>query len=607
MKTVIIGGGKGCQAVIDLAAGAFLRELTLEIQCVVDTDPNAPGMIRARELGVATCSEMTEALAIPGIELVIELTGQDKVLEKIYRMLPPGMRLVDHTFAHIFWDLVNAQQERDAQLQKTIELEQTIESDWHFLQSLFDAIPELVVVLDKNKQAMKINAGFARLSTCTPDEVIGKSCKELLVDTELSIYCQEMDMVVDEVLQSGQPRALIWSTKTPIESHWEVTFTPILGKDGDRVAVIATWHRITETVMLHRKIERAERLLRSFIDSARDWIAIKDLDGRYLVVNPVCAHFFNRQPEEFIGKTPKEVLPPGIAMTISRHDREVIESNRDQTYDEVVEQGGREHHYQTVRFPMIDHEGNAAGVCTIARDVTSERELQEQLVQAAKMAAVGRLAAGVAHEINNPLTGVLAYAEDMAEELPEDDLRRMDLQVIIGETIRCREIVRNLLDFARSETTLLKPACPNQIVDQSLRLIHKLPQFRNIRIRRELGAGIPQIMCDSQKIQQIILNLMLNASDAMNDQGEILLSTRFDHKHNKCIIEVEDSGPGIPAEMVHKIFEPFFSTKGTNGLGLAVSCSIIEQHDGTIDVTKGRRGGAAFQVVLPASTAACKP
>ncbi len=606
MKTVIVGGGKGCRAVIDLAAGAFLKELTLDIQCVVDIDPEAPGMLRAGELGMNTCSDMTEALALPGIELVIELTGRDSILEKIYKMLPPGMRLVDHTFAHIFWDLVNAQREQQSQLWEITELEQKVQKEWHFLQSLFDTIPELVVVLDKNKQAVKINAGFGKITTFSPEQVMGKTCKELLTDTELSVYCQEMDMVLDEVLQSGRPRTLIWSTSTPEEAHWEVTHTPILGRDGEPVAVVGTWHRITEKVMLHRKIERAEHRLKSFIDSAHDWITIKNLEGRYLVVNPVCARSFNRQPKEFIGRKPEEVLPSEIAMTIKKHDREVIDSNRHHTYDEVIEIDGRRHHYQTVRFPMTDYEGNAVGVCTIARDVTSERELHEQLVQAAKLAAVGRLAAGVAHEINNPLTGVLAYAEDMLEDLALDDPHRGDLDVIIGETIRCREIVRNLLDFARPEYQSLVTTSPNRVVEQSLLLVYKLPQFRNITITRNLDKEVPPVECDNSQLQQVILNLMLNASDAMNEIGEIVLSTEFDRKHEKCIIAVEDNGPGISEDLIDRVFEPFYSTKGTNGLGLAVSWGIIERHRGTIEVTTAQSGGAIFRIVLPVSTATGK-
>ena len=125
---------------------------------------------------------------------------------------------------------------------------------------------------------------------------------------------------------------------------------------------------------------------------------------------------------------------------IHAHDREVIRCDCYQTYNEIIPIDDRDHHFQTARFPLKDYKGSTIGICTIMRDVTSEAELEDQLVQAAKLAAVGKLAAGVAHEINNPLTGVLAYAEDILDDLPDEDLYREDLKVIIRETLRCRDI-----------------------------------------------------------------------------------------------------------------------------------------------------------------------
>jgi signal transduction histidine kinase len=248
---------------------------------------------------------------------------------------------------------------------------------------------------------------------------------------------------------------------------------------------------------------------------------------------------------------------------------------------------------------LYDYMGKISGVCTIARDVTSERELHEQLVQAARLAAVGKLAAGVAHEINNPLTGVLAYAEDILEDLSEGDPLREDVAVIIQETLRCRDIVRSLLDFARQEKLHLEKTSPNEVVEQTLTLVRKLPQFRNITIEKSLAEDIPEIECDIHQIQQVLLNLMINASEAMNEAGTIKLSTRHGSEHGRCQLIVEDNGPGIGENLIDKVFEPFFSTKGTSGLGLAVSWGIVERHRGVIEVESAESGGAVFRIVLP--------
>jgi PAS domain S-box-containing protein len=601
MKTVIIGGGKGCRAIIDLARKAVLKELPLEIQCVVDVDVNAPGMVYARTLDIKTTTDMNAAMMIPGVQLVIELTGQDSVLDEIYHNLPAGMRVIDHNSAHVFWDLVNAQQSLEERLDEILELEEQVEQERRFLQSTFDTIPDLVVVLDPDKKIVRVNASFSRLAGISARSAMGKSCADILGGTELAIGCRETAPLVDQILETGLPRSVIWQTAEPHEAYWEVSFTPILDENLEIDSIVVIWHRITEEVRLRREIESAEQKFRSLIDSAHDWISMKDNEGRYVIVNPVCAESFHLQPEDFIGKRPEDIFDDDRVKMIEDHDKEAIENNLHQTYDEIFEIDGRERHYQTVRFPIHDYSGKTIGVCTIARDTTAERELHEQLVQAEKLAAVGKLAAGVAHEINNPLTGVLAFAEDMLEELKDDDPHRDDLDVIIRETMRCREIVRNLLDFARQDTLQLEEANPNDVVEQSLSLVKKLPQFRNITLHMHLDDDIPPILCDTHQMQQVLLNLMINASDAMGGSGTVMLSTTYDREHNRCLISVQDSGPGISENMKERIFEPFFSTKGTNGLGLAVSWSIVERHRGTIEIESPETGGAIFHIILSAA------
>jgi two-component system NtrC family sensor kinase len=599
MKAVIIGGGRGCKAIIELAGGTFLKELTLEILCVADPDPKAPGIMYARRKGIPTTQDMKEALSIPDIKLIMELTGRDEVLEDIYKMIPRGIKVFDHVFSRIFWELAMAQKEQNRQLREITELEQNIEKERRFLQILFDKIPELVAVLDKDKKIVKINDSFASFTGLTADQVIGGTCVDVFSGTELNENCRQTVHLLDEVIESGEPSSLIWQSPPPNETFWEVTQTPIKNSEGETEGILGTWHRITDQVILQRKIESAELRFKSFIDSAHDWISVKDLEGKYMIVNKIVAESFHLQPEDFIGKRPEEVIPKDLAELIKSHDNEVIRDDRYHAYDEIIPFDGRDHHFQTVRFPLKDYKGSIKGTCTIMRDVSAEIELKEQLIQAGKLAAVGKLAAGVAHEINNPLTGVLAYAEDMVDDLPNDDPHQEDLRVIIRETLRCRDIVRNLLDFARQETPKLEKLHPNLVIDQSISLIEKLPQFRDIKIEVEKSDTLPSILGDPHQLQQVVLNFLMNSTEAMKGKGTIKLSTRFESRDNRCQIVVEDNGPGIPENIIDKIFEPFFSTKGTNGLGLAVSWGIVERHHGKIEVEMSESGGALFRIVLP--------
>jgi two-component system, NtrC family, sensor kinase len=603
LRTVIIGGGRGCRAIVRLALGGFLRELPLDVRCVHDPDNDAPGMQFARENEIYTTTDFAEAMRLPNAELFIELTGRDEVLEELYRIIPSGTKLIDHATAHIFWDLLNAQEEQKRQLIEKTELERKIESERQFLQQLFDSLPDLAVVLGRDREILRINRSFAEFVGRAERDVIGMTCQEILAHTPLAEQCRRSEPGFDDVIRDARPQMMVWYTAPPNEAYWEVTRKPLLNSEGEVETVLATWHRITEQVRLQREIQSAEYRFRSFIDSAHDWISIKDLEGRYLIVNPVIARAFHRAPEDFVGKRPEDILPESLARTIKQHDLEVLRDNSYHTYEEQVEIDGRAHYFQTVRFPLFDYEGTVTGTCTIMRDISRERELRDQLVQAEKLGALGKLAAGVAHEINNPLTGILAYAEDMLDDIPEDSPHQVDLKVIIRETLRCRDIVRNLLDFARQDAPKLSRLKPTEVVDQALSLVERLPQFHNIRIEKEIGRKIPDIMGDTHQLSQVLLNLMLNASDAMKGKGTIYIGIDYDRRARRCVISVEDTGPGIPENLIDKVFEPFFSTKGTNGLGLAVSWGIVERHKGEIEIDMGRAGGAVFRIVLPAVAA----
>ncbi|MBT7616370.1 MAG: hypothetical protein HN590_03690 [Calditrichaeota bacterium] len=174
-----------------------------------------------------------------------------------------------------------------------------------------------------------------------------------------------------------------------------------------------------------------------------------------------------------------------------------------------------------------------------------------------------------------------------------------NINVIINETMRCREIVRNLLDFARRDIPILESINPNMAIEQTFQLVKKLSSFQDIEISRNLGESLPSIQCDPQQITQVLLNLMLNAADAISGRGKIEIETGYNKGIDRCYITISDNGPGVSEDKREKIFEPFFSTKGTNGLGLAISWEIIQGHDGSIEIGKSSLGGAVFTILLP--------
>jgi two-component system NtrC family sensor kinase len=233
------------------------------------------------------------------------------------------------------------------------------------------------------------------------------------------------------------------------------------------------------------------------------------------------------------------------------------------------------------------------------------RTMQGHLVQAEKMAAVGKLSAGVAHEINNPLTGILTNSSLMLEDLPADHPWRDDVQTIVNETLRCRKIVKGLLDFSRQskpQRTLLQM---NEIIEDVLALVRNQPAFSGVTVSYDLDPALPTILADADQLRQVVLNIVLNAAEAMTARGgELRLASRGLPDRQAVEITFADTGPGIPDEVQARMFEPFFTTKKTGtGLGLSIVYGIVERHRGSLRVEPTPGGGATFRLTIPVNGA----
>ncbi len=229
---------------------------------------------------------------------------------------------------------------------------------------------------------------------------------------------------------------------------------------------------------------------------------------------------------------------------------------------------------------------------------------QRQLYQSDKLASLGRLTSGIAHEINNPLTGVLAYTSIL---LKRDDVKpdvKKDLEVVVRESKRCREIVKGLLDFARQEPPIKTFVSVNEIINRTIRILSNQLNLKKIKIQMKTSDNLPAIRADANQLQQILMNLLVNATDAIEEEGEKIKISTSEGKLDgqDCItIKITDFGCGIPKEDLTKIFEPFYTTKGQKGtgLGLAVVWGIIEKHDGKIEVESEMDKGTTFVIQLP--------
>lgn len=225
------------------------------------------------------------------------------------------------------------------------------------------------------------------------------------------------------------------------------------------------------------------------------------------------------------------------------------------------------------------------------------------LVQSEKLAAFGQLGAGIAHEVKNPLAGILGYAQLTLRKLDEDSPFKKNLDIIESETRRCTEIISNLLKFARQESAVMEPTDINEVVDAALQIVDHQLGVNNVKVHKELAADLPACDANANQLQQAIMNFAINAQQAMGSDGGNLVLRTHAGPGDEVVIEIEDDGPGIPDDIKANIFEPFFTTKpagqGT-GLGLSVTHGIIHDHGGTIRIEDVEGGGTRFLVSLPA-------
>ncbi|MCG6894561.1 MAG: GAF domain-containing protein [Desulfobacteraceae bacterium] len=233
---------------------------------------------------------------------------------------------------------------------------------------------------------------------------------------------------------------------------------------------------------------------------------------------------------------------------------------------------------------------------------TQQTQYQELALQTEKLSALGRMAAGIAHEINNPLAGILLFSSNMRKKLDEGAPFSEGLDIIIHETIRCRRIIQGLLEFSREQEPQMAMAHINDVLEKTLNILENEFRIHRIRLRKDLSPDIPPTMLDSSQMEQVFVNLLINAVEAVESDGEVVIRSRKNPDGKDIMVEIEDNGVGINPEQMARIFEPFYSTKSKGtGLGLAVTYGILKKHGGNIRADHLPGKGACFTVTVPAT------
>jgi PAS domain S-box-containing protein len=366
-----------------------------------------------------------------------------------------------------------------------------------------------------------------------------------------------------------------------------------------RLAGLASFTDITQHKKMEEAIRHAAEEWRKTFDSISDAISIHDRDFRILRANKAFADIFNRKPNQIIGRHCYELHKGQKPISGCPHQQSL--ATKQPAVAEFYESHlGKYLHEST--SPIFDEKGELVGTVHITRDITEQKQQNERLMMADRLASIGELAAGTAHELNNPLTSVIGFSQLLMEKNIPDDARE-DVELIYNEAQRAANVTSNLLTFARKHIPVKQPNQINNIIEDVLKLRAYEHNVNGIEVKKRLAPDLPEIMADYFQMQQAFLNIVINSEYFITEarkRGTLTITTK--KQNNNVRISIADDGPGISRENLSRIFNPFFTTKeagkGT-GLGLSICHGIVSEHGGQVYAKSQPDKGATIVIELP--------
>jgi PAS domain S-box-containing protein len=390
-------------------------------------------------------------------------------------------------------------------------------------------------------------------------------------------------------------------------------------QEGNRNFGVALVRDITERKQAEEALRDSHNLLHAIVEGTSDGIFLKDLQGRYLMINSAGARLFGKEVEEVLGKDDWALFHPDTARIIIEGDHQIMMSGESQVFEEAVSMADVTRTYLTTKGVYRDAHGQVIGLIGISRDVTELKRLEGQFRQAQKMEAVGRLAGGIAHDFNNLLTAITGYADLAIDTLEPHTPARADIEELRKAADRATALTRQLLAFARKQVIDPQLVNLNSLVLEMDKLIRRVIG-EDIELHTHLAAELGQVKADPGQIEQVIINVAVNARDAMPEGGKLTIETTnivLDQEYARAhvsvipgdyiLLTISDTGIGMDSAVQQHLFEPFFTTKAPGkgtGLGLATSYGIVEQHGGYIWIQSEVGNGTRVKIYLPRIDAA---
>ena len=480
----------------------------------------------------------------------------------------------------------------------------------HYLIRAIETLKRQIIVISKDYTILASRAKPGSALNFRND-IEGNFCYRALFDR--SEPCPQCP--VNEVIRTNQPTFNYPNPNLNLDNNSCLYAYPMEGENNDVDAIVVLDFHLPSLDIQDEKRLTANAFLRNLIYSSVDGVIGADMTGAILIFNRAASEITGYSKEEALKDLNiRDLYPRGDAHVIMEHMRSGRHGKKGiiQSYKQTAirKDGTR----LTISLnASIVYEGDRE-ISTIGffHDLTEtlqmEAELektQTQLLQAEKMSSLGKLAAGVAHQLNNPLGGITLFSQLMLEEHKLSDDAKSDLMRIQRDAERCSSIVKELLEFARQTNREVRLHDINTIISRTLFLLKNQSIFQNIAIIEIYDKTLPKIPADIQQLNHVFMNIILNAADAMEDKGKLSIETGLSSDEKMAMITISDTGPGIEQSILSKIFDPFFTTKeegkGT-GLGLSMAYGIVEGHGGKIWAENCDQGGSRFIVTLPLET-----
>ena len=480
---------------------------------------------------------------------------------------------------------------------------------YHYLHTILEGTPNGVVVVSLDHLIIHANPAAVRFLVIPNSEFAGKPLQTVLGKRNARLFYSIIDYF--DSPDKKNRRELRHEIEIIEEGERCIINAVIVYPPSSPDYYLLYLIDITQQKKLEGKLRRRNSFFHNLIDSSVDGIIAADMKGNFLLINKGAQSLLGYDEEEALSLHVTDLYKKGGAYQLIKRMRSDAFGGRGRLLRHELDVKHKNGNDIPVSFSggiLYDKDQEIAtfGLFTDLRAMQQIEEDLEQthnmLMQSEKMAGLGRLAAGVAHEINNPMSGIMLYAKLVQEELGEDHQLNEDLETIIREAERCKIIVADLLEFSHQTTYEMELVELNEVIHKTITVLQHQPIFHNISVEMELEETLPQIYGNPIRLNQVVMNIIVNAAQAMKGNGSLRIVSRCRANQDINEISITDSGPGIKNDLLGKIFDPFFTTKATGegtGLGLSVSYAIIKEHKGTIRVKSSPESGTTFMLRFP--------